>query len=75
MADLNLAKVKADPELGICDEATAKFVEITEEFTNTHALLTANLTNAGKNVLNVFRGIADHFSVANTWFGLWVVFK
>lgn len=70
---MNLAQIQTDSELLVSDVAAAELIEIAEELTNAHAVLRADLADTGANIVDIFRGVADDFSLGDTWTGLRVV--
>jgi hypothetical protein len=70
VADDDLSHGEANTELGACDEASSKLVEVTEEFTNTNALLTAHLADTGKHIIDIIGGVAHDFGLGDAGLGL-----
>jgi len=56
--------------LALCDEARAQFVEVTEEFTNTYALLLAEIAKASYGIIHILGDVTDDLSLAFTSLGL-----
>lgn len=68
--DGQLGHGKTNSELSIGDETSAELVEITEEFANTNAVLSAHLSETGHNILNILRGVANNLGLGNARSGL-----
>lgn len=68
-----LTHVESDSELSSRDETGSQFVEVTEELTETNALLAGDRANACKNVMEVIRAVGNNGVTDNTRGGLGVV--
>ena len=68
-----LTHVESDSELSSRDEAGSQLVEVTEELTETDALLAGDSANACKNVMEVIGFVCNNSVADNTRGGLGVV--
>jgi len=73
LRDGQLTHVESNSELSSCDEAGSQFVEVTEELTETNALLAGDGTDASKNVTKIIRLVGNNGVTDNTRGGLGVV--
>ena len=69
VADHNLGHGETDAELSASNEASSKFIEVAEELSNSNSLLAADLTDAGKHIINVFGGVAHNLSGGDAGLG------
>lgn len=75
MADLHLAQVKPDSELGVGDVAGSELVKVAEELRDADPSLKTDLPNSGAHVLHIGRRISDDLSLTHTRLGLREIVK
>lgn len=73
LRDGQLTHVESNSELSSRDETGSQFVEVTEELTETNALLAGDRTDACKNVMEIIRAVGNNGVTDNTRGGLGVV--
>lgn len=70
LRDGHLGHGEADAELSSCDVARSETIEITEELSDSDALLGALSTDASEDILNIIGAVANDFSLADTCLSL-----
>ena len=71
----DLGHIQSNSKLRGCDEARSEPIKVSEELSNSNSLLLASRPNAGQDILNVIRTVANNFSFACTSLCLWEVFE
>ena len=68
-------QVQPNSKLGISNETGSQLVEVSEELRDSDAVLRAELSDAGKHVLDIQGAVSNDLGLANSWASLGEVVK